>query len=84
MEKEIWQSELFKERIEMKKTAAGFVLVGGLLLVAVGGITSATATSATVTPDKDWLMDLLNYGGIAVAIAGLSMFFFGALRFSRS
>lgn len=68
----------------MNKTAAGFVLVGGLLLVAVGGITSATATSANVTPDKDWLMDLLNYGGIAVAITGLVMFFIGALRFSRS
>ena len=67
----------------MSKTASGFVLVGGLIAVAVGGITSATATQTTVTPDKDWLMDLANYAGIAVALCGLAMFFFGALRFSR-
>lgn len=68
----------------MSKTIAGFVLVGGLLLVAVGGVTSATANTANVTPDKDWLMDILNYGGIAIAVSGLCLFFFGALRFSRA
>jgi hypothetical protein len=68
----------------MSKTVSGFVLVGGLAVVAIGGLTSAIATSATVTPDKDWLMDLINYGGIAVAICGLVMFFVGALRFSRA
>jgi hypothetical protein len=67
----------------MKRTFAGFVLVGGLAVVALGGFTSAIATSANVTPDKDWLMDLMNYGGIAVAICGIVMFFVGALRFSR-
>jgi len=68
----------------MSKTVSGFVLVGGLIVVAVGGLTSAIATSSNVTPDKDWLMDLMNYGGIAVAITGLAMFFFGALRFSKA
>jgi hypothetical protein len=67
----------------MNRTSAGFVLVGGLAVVALGGFASAIATSATVTPDKDWMMDLMNYGGIAVAICGLVMFFVGALRFSR-
>jgi hypothetical protein len=78
------QSKLWKESIEMSKTVSGFVLVGGLIVVAVGGLTSAIATSSNVTPDKDWLMDLMNYGGIAVAITGLAMFFFGALRFSKA
>jgi hypothetical protein len=78
------QSKLWEKGSEMSKTVSGFVLVGGLVVVAIGGVTSAIATSANVTPDKDWLMDLMNYGGIAVAITGLAMFFFGALRFSRA
>jgi hypothetical protein len=53
-------------------------------MVTVFGIgVCSLATSTTVTPDKDWLMDLMNYGGIASAIAGIAMFFLGALRFSK-
>ena len=67
----------------MSRNTAAFVLVGGLAVVAIGGFTSAMSTSAVVTPDKDWMMDLMNYGGIAVALCGIAMFFFGALRFSK-
>lgn len=68
----------------MSKTASGFVLLAGLVVTAIGGGTSATATQAVVTPDKDWLMDLLNYGGIAIALTGICMFFYGAMVFARS
>lgn len=67
----------------MTKTTAGFVLVGGLLAVAVGWVISATATAQASTPGQDWAYDLVNYFGIAVILAGLAMFFFGSLRFAR-
>lgn len=67
----------------MSKTASGSTLVFGLVVVAIGGVISATATSARSTPDQDWLYDLVNYFGIAVILAGLVMFFFGSMFFSR-
>jgi hypothetical protein len=67
----------------MSRYTAGFVLVAGLIVTVFGIGVCSLATSTTVTPDKDWLMDLMNYGGIASAIAGIAMFFLGALRFSK-
>lgn len=67
----------------MNRTTAGFVLVGGLLAVAVGWVISATATAQASTPGQDWFYDLVNYFGIAVILAGLAAFFFGSLRFAR-
>lgn len=52
-------------------------------MVAFGIGVSFNATQTEVTPDKDWIMDLFNYAGIASALAGMAMFFFGALRFSK-
>lgn len=53
-------------------------------MVALFGIgVSFNATRAEVAPDKDWIMDLFNYSGIAAALAGALMFFFGASRFSK-
>lgn len=68
----------------MSKTASGFVLLAGLVVnncLCRCGRRSSTNCS---TPDKDWLMDLLNYGGIAIALAGICMFFYGAMVFARS
>ena len=67
----------------MSKTASGSTLVFGLVVVAIGGVISATATSARSTPSQDWLYDLLNYFGIAIILAGIGMFFFGSMFFSR-
>lgn len=67
----------------MSRYTSGYVLVAGLMVAAFGIGVSFNATQAEVTPDKDWMMDLLNYGGIASAIVGIAMFFFGASRFSK-
>jgi hypothetical protein len=67
----------------MSKTASGSTLVFGLVVVAIGGVISATATSVRSTPSQDWLYDLLNYFGIAIILAGIGMFFFGSMFFSR-
>ena len=83
MEEVYRQSKLQKEDNNMSRYTAGFVLVAGLMVVAFGIGVSFNATQAEVTPDKDWIMDLFNYAGIASALAGMAMFFFGALRFSK-
>lgn len=67
----------------MSKTTSGLILLGGLLLVAIGGVVSATVTSQPSNPAQDWFYDLCNYAGIATILVGLGAFFFGAMRFSR-
>lgn len=68
----------------MSKTASGSTLVFGLVVVAIGGVISATATSARSTPSQDWFYDMINYFGIAVILLGLGMFFFGSLLFAKN
>lgn len=67
----------------MSRYTSGYVLVAGLMVAAFGIAVSFNVTQAEVAPDKDWIMDLFNYGGIASALAGMAMFFLGALRFSK-
>jgi len=67
----------------MSRMTAGYVLVAGLMVTVFGIGVCSLATGATVTPDKDWIMDLMNYSGIAAALCGVAMFFFGAMRFSK-
>ncbi len=67
----------------MSRYTAGYVIVAGLMVAAFGIAFSFNVTQSQVTPDKDWIMDLLNYAGVASALVGIAMFFFGALRFSK-
>lgn len=55
----------------MNKTKWGFVFVGGLLLALI---------SIGITTETEGLLDLI---GVAGFLAGLAMFFFGAMKFSR-
>jgi hypothetical protein len=77
------QPKLWKESIEMSRYTAGYVLVAGLMVTVFGIGVCSLATGTTVTPDKDWMVDLINYAGAASAISGIAMFFFGASRFSK-
>lgn len=67
----------------MSKAKSGMMLVAGLLTAACGGALSSHANTAHSTPDTDWIYNAANGGGVAVILAGLSMFFIGSLHFAR-
>lgn len=68
---------------EVRKSTSGAVLVAGPLLALLGGVMSSYANRQDSTPDMDWQWNLLNGVGIAMILAGLMAFFFGAMWFSR-
>jgi hypothetical protein len=68
----------------MDKTTAGFSVVGGLILAITGGSLSSWAATQVGSPSQDWMWDMVGYMGIAGALAGIVLFFWGARDFSRS
>jgi hypothetical protein len=50
----------------------------------LGGDISATANNQPSTPDTDWYYSMINGFGILLILAGLGMFFYGAMRFAKS
>ena len=67
----------------MTKTIAGFVLVAGLFAFVIGGMIASWAGGVVGSPLDDWKYDLYGYAGTGVAMAGVGMFFTGALVFAR-
>jgi hypothetical protein len=67
----------------MKKTASGFMLVGGVVVALIGAEISGSANNASSTPDTDWYYSVINGCGILTIMAGLVMFFFGAMWFAK-
>jgi len=67
----------------MSKTAAGFLLVGGILLAIVSATFAGLAANTLASPSDDWFYDLIKYSGIAGLLIGVGMFFYGAMVFSR-
>jgi|GEM_PF-4652906 hypothetical protein len=67
----------------MSKTAAGVILVAGPIVALLGGDISATANNQPSTPDTDWYYSMINGFGILLILAGLGMFFYGAMKFAR-
>lgn len=67
----------------MNKTVAGCVMVAGPLVAWFGADISAKANNQPSTPDTDWYYSMLNGVGGLMILAGLVMFFYGAMRFAR-
>lgn len=68
----------------MTKTKAGIILVSGPLIAVIGGTISSVANNAASTPQTDWFYSLWNGVGMVLILAGIGMFFFGAMQFSRT
>lgn len=76
--------ETFQASATMSKTAAGFVLIGGLFLALVSGTLGASlAHGRDLDPTKDWMYDMFQYGGMAGVLFGVVLFFVGAMVFAR-
>jgi hypothetical protein len=67
----------------MNKTKSGFMLIGGVLVALIGAGISSTANNTRSTPSTDWIYSLANGFGMITILAGLAMFFFGAMWFAR-
>jgi len=67
----------------MTKTVSGFVLVGGLAVTAIAFGIASWAANVRSSPSMDMFYDLIKFGGWLGIAAGLGMFFYGSMRFSR-
>jgi FtsH-binding integral membrane protein len=65
------------------KTVYGFTLVGVLVLVGVSFVVANWAANVNSTPSMDWIYDGIKMLGWVGILAGLGMFFFGSMKFSR-
>ena len=82
----LWHFAIFiHERYGMKKTLYGSLLVVGPLIAYVASHYGRNAAnSSNLDPSLDWYYDLLSYGSMAGIVAGIALFFFGAMMFARS
>lgn len=67
----------------MSKTWAGVVMLSGLALVVITGRVVGSMQETGGSPADDWYYDLLSYGGLAIGLVGVGMFFYGAMVFAR-
>lgn len=67
----------------MSKTTAGFVLVGGMALTIISGRVASWAGGVVGSPSDDLFYDLIGWVGIAGALTGLGLFFWGCMTFAR-
>lgn len=67
----------------MKKSTSGFILVGGLAVAVVAAVVAAVGATGSNSPATDLMYDTIKYAGFAGVLFGASMFFYGAMRFSR-
>lgn len=67
----------------MSKTASGCVLVAGIVCTIISGRIAAWAGGVVGSPSDDLFYDLIGWAGIAGALAGLGLFFWGCMTFAK-
>jgi len=70
-------------RNRMPKTTAGIVLVAGIFVSFIAAMIGRSATNASLDPSLDTYYALVEYGSMAGIVAGLGLFFWGAVVFAR-
>lgn len=68
--------------MKISKTAAGFILVGGIAMTVVCGGIAASASRHVGSPADDLYYDVIGWAGTFGAFAGMALFFWGAKIFS--
>lgn len=70
--------------MKLSKTGAGFMLLGGIGMTILCGRVAAYAGNKVGSPADDFYYDCIGWAGTFGAIAGLALFFWGAMRFAAS
>ena len=70
--------------MKVSKSAAGFMLVGGIVMTAICGRIASYASNKVGSPNDDLYYDCIGWAGTIGAIAGLALFFWGAKVFAAS
>ena len=70
--------------MKVSKSTAGFMLIGGIAMTVICGRIASYASNKVGNPSDDLYYDCIGWAGTIGAIAGLTLFFWGAKMFAGS